>query len=128
MTSTTVSVLEGNTFVVSARNGDIDGSPSEPHGLFHHDTRFLSRLLLTIEGKPLQPLSTDDREYFDVDLEHRPPALERRRRRGEGGQVCAALARCARLLGLGCPHDGRGEAGYNPIGYHQGTVWHTTTR
>src|SRR5438874_10785054 len=66
MTSTTVSVLEGNTFVVSGRNGDIDGSPSEPHGLFHRDTRFLSRLRLTIDGKTLQPLSTDDLQYFDA--------------------------------------------------------------
>jgi glycogen debranching enzyme len=62
----TVSVLEGNTFVVSGRNGDVDGSPSEPHGLFHRDTRFLSRLVLTVDGKTLQPLSTDDVEYFEA--------------------------------------------------------------
>ncbi len=66
MTPPTVSVLEGNTFVVSARNGDIDGSPAEPHGLFHRDTRFLSRLVLTVDGEPLQALSTDDLEYFEA--------------------------------------------------------------
>jgi glycogen debranching enzyme len=95
MTSTTVSVLEGNTFVVSGRNGDIDGTPSEPHGLFHRDTRFLSRLRLTIEGKPLQPLSTDDLEYFDAQFFLVPGSgsvytdatlsVQRRRVVGDGG-------------------------------------------
>lgn len=66
MTATTVSVLEGNTFVVSGRNGDVEGSPSEPHGLFHRDTRFLSRLCLTLDGKTLQPLSTDDLAYYSA--------------------------------------------------------------
>jgi glycogen debranching enzyme len=66
MRGETVSVLEGNTFVVSGPNGDIEGSPSEPHGLFHRDTRFLSHLRLTIDGKALQPLSTDDLEYFSA--------------------------------------------------------------
>jgi glycogen debranching enzyme len=66
MSANTVSVLEGNTFVVSARNGDVEGSPSEPHGLFHRDTRFLSRLVLTIDGKTLDALSTDDLEYFEA--------------------------------------------------------------
>src|SRR5262249_47781715 len=53
-------------FVVSGRNGDVEGSPSEPHGLFHRDTRFLSHLRLTIDGKTLQPLSVDDLGYFDA--------------------------------------------------------------
>jgi glycogen debranching enzyme len=64
VTPTTVSVLHGNTFVVSARDGDVVGSPSEPHGLFHRDTRFLSSLRLTVDGESLQALSTDDLEYF----------------------------------------------------------------
>jgi glycogen debranching enzyme len=66
MTPTTVSVLQGNTFVVSGRNGDVDGSPSEPHGLFHRDTRFLSSLRLTVDGESLHALSTDDLEYFSA--------------------------------------------------------------
>lgn len=56
----TVSILEGNTFVVGRRNGDVDAAPGEPHGLFHRDTRHLSRWLLTIDGLSLAPLSTDD--------------------------------------------------------------------
>ena len=34
MNADTVAILEGNTFVVSDRGGDIDASPAMPHGLF----------------------------------------------------------------------------------------------
>jgi glycogen debranching enzyme len=61
-----VSVLRGNTFVVSNGNGDFESSPSEPHGLFHRDTRFLSQLRLTLDGSPLHPLSTDDLAYYSA--------------------------------------------------------------
>jgi glycogen debranching enzyme len=66
MNSDTVSVLEGNTFVVGRRNGDVDAGPGEPHGLFHRDTRHLSRWLLTVDGKALDPLSTDDTKSFSA--------------------------------------------------------------
>jgi glycogen debranching enzyme len=66
MNSDTVSVLEGNTFVVGGRNGDVDAGPGEPHGLFHRDTRHLSRWLLTIDGQTLGPLSTDDTRSFSA--------------------------------------------------------------
>jgi glycogen debranching enzyme len=95
MTSTTVSVLQGNTFVVSARNGDVDGSPNEPHGLFHRDTRFLSSLRLTVDGESLQVLSTDDLEYFAAQFFLVPGtgsaytdatlSVQRRRVVGDGG-------------------------------------------
>jgi glycogen debranching enzyme len=62
----TVSVLEGNTFVVSRPNGDVDAGPGEPHGLFHRDTRHLSRWLLTVDGKQLDALSTDDTKSFSA--------------------------------------------------------------
>ncbi len=68
MNSNTVSVLEGNTFVVGRRNGDVDAGPGEPHGLFHRDTRYLSRWLLTIDGKTLDPLSTNDTKSFSADF------------------------------------------------------------
>jgi glycogen debranching enzyme len=64
MATDTVSILDGNTFVVSDRRGNIDASPSEPHGLFHRDTRFLSRWRLTMDGRELDALSTDDVHYF----------------------------------------------------------------
>jgi glycogen debranching enzyme len=66
MNADTVSVLEGNTFVVSRRNGDVDAGPGEPHGLFHRDTRHLSRWLLTVDGTPLESLSTDDTKSFSA--------------------------------------------------------------
>jgi hypothetical protein len=44
-----VSILDGSTFVVSDRSGDIDASPDQPHGLFHKDTRFLSLRRLTVD-------------------------------------------------------------------------------
>jgi hypothetical protein len=68
MNSNTVSVLEGNTFVVGRRNGDVDAGPGEPHGLFHRDTRYLSRWLLTIDGKKLDPLSSNDTKSFSADF------------------------------------------------------------
>src|SRR5947209_5391568 len=63
---TTMSVLEGNNFVVSDLRGDIDASPSEPLGLFAWDTRFLSRWLLTVDGQRPNLLSTDDLDYFYI--------------------------------------------------------------
>ena len=63
MAAPNVSSLQGSTFVVSDRAGDIEGSPDDPHGLFFRDTRFLSRWKLTLDGEPVSPLSTDDIHY-----------------------------------------------------------------
>src|SRR5262249_48882711 len=62
--SDTISILEGSTFVVSTRNGDIEASPVEPHGLFHFDTRYLPKWVLTVNGVRPKVLSTDDLDYF----------------------------------------------------------------
>ncbi len=64
MAGETVSILEGDTFVVSNRRGDIDASPAEAHGLFNRDTRYLSRWSLTVGGQTPRLLSTDDANYF----------------------------------------------------------------
>jgi glycogen debranching enzyme len=64
MRSQSVSILDGSTFVVSDLRGDVDASPTEPQGLFHRDTRFLSRWKLTADGHELDVLSTDDLHYF----------------------------------------------------------------
>jgi glycogen debranching enzyme len=67
MSENTISILEGNTFVVSDRRGNIDASPNEPTGLFAWDTRFLSRWILTVNGKQLSILSTDELDsYFSA--------------------------------------------------------------
>ena len=63
---TTISVLEGNNFVVSDLRGDIDASPTEALGLFAWDTRFLSRWILTVDGQRPNVLSTDDLNYFEA--------------------------------------------------------------
>jgi glycogen debranching enzyme len=66
MAGNTVSILEGNTFVVSDLRGDITASPTDTTGLFAWDTRFLSRWCLTIDGKAPNSLSTDDLQYFSA--------------------------------------------------------------
>jgi len=61
-----VKILDGNTFVVSDANGDIDASLTDATGLFSFDTRYLSKWLLTIDGQRLNALSTDDLNYFEA--------------------------------------------------------------
>jgi glycogen debranching enzyme len=62
----TVSILEGNNFVVSDRAGNIDTPTVDPQGLFAFDTRFLSRWILTVNGAVPRVLSTDDLQYYCV--------------------------------------------------------------
>jgi glycogen debranching enzyme len=64
MRSEQVSILDGNTFVVSDDAGDIEASPTDTSGLFAWDTRFLSRWVLTVDGERLASLSTDELQYF----------------------------------------------------------------
>ena len=66
MTDGLVRILEGNTFVVSDKRGDIEASATDPTGLFSFDTRFLSRWVLTVNGQRLNSLSTDDLHYFEA--------------------------------------------------------------
>lgn len=60
-----VSILDGNTFVVSDSRGDIDPSPTFPTGLFSFDTRFISKWELTVNGERLNALAVDDLQYFE---------------------------------------------------------------
>ena len=64
MLSDKVSILDGGTFVVSDRRGDIEASPIEAYGLFHNDTRYLSRFCLTINGVAPTVLSVDDSAHY----------------------------------------------------------------
>ncbi len=66
MSGKQVSILNGNNFVVSDDTGDIEASLTDPTGLFAYDTRFLSRWVLTLNGQRLNPLSTDDLQYFET--------------------------------------------------------------
>ncbi|HEV8683353.1 MAG TPA: glycogen debranching N-terminal domain-containing protein [Actinomycetota bacterium] len=69
----TIKILDGSTFVISDRRGDIDAAPDQPHGLFYRDTRFLSRWMLNIDDRPLEVLSTDDLDYFAAQFFLYPP-------------------------------------------------------
>jgi glycogen debranching enzyme len=56
-----MTVLEGATFCVSDEAGDIAAAT---HGFFTHDTRFLSRLRVTIDGESPLLLASRTVEYF----------------------------------------------------------------
>ncbi|MBE1484594.1 amylo-alpha-1,6-glucosidase [Plantactinospora soyae] len=60
-----VSILDGNTFMLSDTRGDVDPSPDYPAGLFAWDTRLLSKWVLTLDGERLHALSIDDLQYFE---------------------------------------------------------------
>jgi glycogen debranching enzyme len=66
MSDDLVKILDGATFVVSDRRGDIEASLSDPTGLFSFDTRFLSKWVLSVDGQRLNPLSVDDLNYFET--------------------------------------------------------------
>ena len=64
--SDVVKILDGNTFVVSDGQGDIEASLTDPTGLFSYDTRFLSKWVLTLDGQRLNALSVDDLHYWET--------------------------------------------------------------
>ena len=55
-----ITILEGSNFCICDANGDFSWPTS---GLFAHDTRFLSRLALTINGERPLLLSAGKVEY-----------------------------------------------------------------
>jgi glycogen debranching enzyme len=61
----------GDTFIVTDSHGDIGASTGDPDGLFHSDTRFLSRLEILLNGEhPLLLGSNvrDDNTLLAIDL------------------------------------------------------------
>ena len=66
-------ILEGSTFCICDERGDID---FETGGLFAEDTRFLSLLLLTINGQRPLVLSSDKVEYFSAAFYMRNPLAD----------------------------------------------------
>ncbi|MEU4781886.1 glycogen debranching N-terminal domain-containing protein [Micromonospora sp. NPDC023633] len=65
MAENQVGILDGTTFMVCDRAGDIVPSPNTPLGLFAHDTRLLSKWVLTVNGERLSTLAIDDLHYFE---------------------------------------------------------------
>jgi glycogen debranching enzyme len=86
-----LTILEGSTFCICDERGDID---AEGSGLFADDTRFLSRLTLTINGERPLLLSSDKVEYFSAAFYLRNPLA------GELGQDAVGIAR-ERFVGDG---------------------------
>lgn len=61
-----VRTLDGTTFLVCTRSGDIEPKYEEPSGLFIHDTRILSKWILTVNGERLTPLTLNEEHYFET--------------------------------------------------------------
>ncbi len=59
-----VTLIDGTTFVVCERSGDIHGHG--PFGLFMRDTRVLSFFGLSIDGSPVQPLAVASNGPFSA--------------------------------------------------------------
>src|SRR5256885_2285246 len=88
-----LTILEGSTFCICDEIGDV-GEPTS--GFFTDDTRFLSRLRLTVNGATPLPLSSGKVEYFSAAFYLRNPlagglasdrvAITRERFVGEGMQ------------------------------------------
>jgi glycogen debranching enzyme len=89
----TLTILEGSTFCICDDRGDVG---DETSGFYAHDTRFLSVLRLTIDGKRPLLLSSSKVEYFSAAFYLRNPltdglppdtlSIARRRFVGEGMQ------------------------------------------
>jgi glycogen debranching enzyme len=62
----TLSVLDGSTFVVGDRHGDVRADEGREHGFFSEDTRFVSRWVLRVGEAPLELLSLHQSAHFDA--------------------------------------------------------------
>jgi glycogen debranching enzyme len=64
MADGTVSVLDGSTFVVGDRLGDVHTDARLEHGFFSQDTRFISRWVLRVDEVALESLGLDQSAHF----------------------------------------------------------------
>ena len=64
MSERTLSALDGSTFVVSDRVGDVRDEEGRGHGFFSQDTRFLSQWVLRVGEQPLEVLGLHQQEHF----------------------------------------------------------------
>ena len=64
--SGTLSVLDGSTFVVGDRLGDVRADEGREHGFFSEDTRFVSRWVLRVGRRRCELLSLDQSAHFDA--------------------------------------------------------------
>jgi hypothetical protein len=66
-----VSLVEGSTFAISDASGDT--TPRGALGLFHRDTRFLSRLELLVNGAKPESLAARTVDPYSARFVLRPP-------------------------------------------------------
>ena len=59
-------VLDGSTFFVSDRAGDVSGD--EDHGFFFADARHLSEWRLLVDGDPIRVLTTSNVDYYSAQV------------------------------------------------------------
>lgn len=70
--SGTVTLIEGVTFCICGRSGDV--RPGAEQGLFFRDTRYLSRFELTVDDQHLEPLDVHSTSpYSATFVSRRPP-------------------------------------------------------
>ncbi len=68
MSERTLAVLDGSTFVIGDRLGDVHSGAGREHGFFSEDTRFVSRWILRVGALPLDLLSLHQRAHFDAEF------------------------------------------------------------
>lgn len=64
MSDRTLSVLDGSTFVIGDRLGDVRAHEGREHGFFSEDTRFIARWVLHVGDAPLDLLGLDQSDHF----------------------------------------------------------------
>jgi glycogen debranching enzyme len=64
MPESSISTLDGSTFVVSDSVGDVLSDSGREHGFFSDDTRFVSQWALRIDDTPLERLGFDQEQHF----------------------------------------------------------------
>src|SRR5216684_1535723 len=68
-----LSINRGTTFMVTDERGEVDARSEQ--GIFADDTRFVSHLRLTIQGKPWVLLTSAVVHHYTVQLQLANPAL-----------------------------------------------------
>ncbi|MDP9396799.1 MAG: amylo-alpha-1,6-glucosidase [Actinomycetota bacterium] len=94
-----VTLVEGSSFCISGRTGDID--PASPQGLFCRDTRILSAWRLRVDGLAPQPLSVLSGDPFRCRFVARITSTDPLRRAPATG----VLPERDRLVGAGMRED-----------------------
>jgi glycogen debranching enzyme len=94
--SGTITLVEGSSFCISGRSGDI--SPGSPQGLFFRDMRFLSRFELRVNGVQPEPLTAEITDPFSATF-----VLRSRPRPGRADSTLVVFRR--RHVGRGMRED-----------------------